>query len=386
MKDDTIIVGAGRHPEDNYGIVNPPVYHASTILFPTMQAYQAEKPPGTVRYGRRGTPTSFALEQAVAELEGADHAVTMCSGLSAVYCALSAFVAGGDHVLMADNVYGPARNIANTILARFGVEITFFDPLIGAHIAGLIRDKTRAVYFESPGSHTFEMLDVPAVAAAARDRGVKVLMDNTWASPLFFKPFEHGVDLVVHAATKYIVGHSDAMLGVVTMRRADYDQLREHTQAMGVCAGPDDIYLGQRGLRTIGVRMRQHQVNAARMAEWLQSRPEVSRVLYPALPEDPGHEIWKRDFLGASGLFGVILKPCENSAVAAMLNGLELFGMGSSWGGYESLLVPSNPAKNRTATTWAPEGPSLRMHVGLEDVDDLIADLEKGFARLKAAA
>lgn len=385
MKDDTIITHSGRHPERHFGVVNTPVFRASTILNPTVADLKAPKGLRDPRYGRRGTPTVFTLEDAVAELEGAHGTVVTPSGLAAVTTALLAFLQTGDHVLMVDCVYGPARRFASTFLKRMGIETTFFDPTIGAGVAELVRDNTKVLYLEAPGSQTFDMQDVPAMSAAVRPRGVKVLIDNTWATPLFFKPYEHGVDVSIHAGTKYIVGHSDAMIGVVTANEESFDAVRDSFDTLGACAGPDDVYLATRGLRTMAVRLRQHQATALKMAQWLQTRPEVSRVLYPALPEDPGHAIWKRDFLGASGLFGVVLKPVSDTAVAAMLDGLELYGMGASWGGYESLILPTDARPYRTATAWAPEGPTLRIHAGLEDVGDLIADLESGFGRLKQA-
>ena len=386
MKDDTIITHSGRHPERHFGVVNTPVFRASTILNATVADLKAPKGLRDPRYGRRGTPTVFTLEDAVAELEGAYGTVVTPSGLAAVTTAMLAFLETGDHVLMVDCVYGPARRFAGTFLKRMGIETTFFDPAIGAGIVELMRPNTKIVYLEAPGSQNFDMQDIPAISAVVRPRGAKVLIDNTWATPLFFKPYEHGVDVSIHAGTKYIVGHSDAMIGVVTANEESFPALRDSFDTLGACAGPDDVYLATRGLRTMAVRLRQHQANATKMAEWLQTRPEVSRVLYPALPDSPGHAIWKRDFLGASGLFGVVLKPVSDTAVAAMLDGLELYGMGASWGGYESLILPTDARPYRTATTWAPEGPTLRIHAGLEDVGDLIADLEEGFGRLKQAA
>jgi cystathionine beta-lyase len=290
----------------------------------------------------------------------------------------------GEHILVADNAYGPTRTFCDKVFARFGVETTYYDPCIGAGIADLMRPNTRAVFCESPGSLTFEVQDVPAIADAAHKRGAVVIADNTWATPLYFDAFAHGVDISVHAATKYIVGHSDAMLGVVSANAANWKQLRDTHGTLGLCVGPDDAYLGQRGLRTLAVRLKQHQANAFALAEWLQQRPEVARVLYPALSQDPGHQLWRRDFKGASGLFGIVLKPVAREAVAAMLDHMELFGMGWSWGGYESLIVPSHLV--RTAKPFAAEGPVLRIHAGLEAVDDLIADLAAGFERLKKAS
>lgn len=389
MKDDTTIVHAGRKPFDNHGIVNPPVYHASTVLFPTVEAWEQARErrdqPGTIVYGRRGTPTTFALQDAMAELEGADHCLAVPSGLAAITAPLLAFLDPGDHMLMVDAVYYPARRFADTLLARMGVETTFYDPAIGAGIAGLIRQNTRVVYLEAPGSQTFEMQDIPAIAEAARKTGAVTMMDNTWATPLYFKPLDFGVDISIMAATKYIVGHSDAMLGLVSARDEHFARVRDSAWTLGMAVGPDDCYLGQRGLRTLSARLARHQESAMKLAEWFEARPEVDRVLYPALPSDPGHEIWKRDFEGASGLFGVVLRDVSPDAVAAMLNGYRYFGMGGSWGGYESLVLPTQPERLRSATTWDAPGPTLRYHAGLEDADDLIADLEAGFERLGAA-
>lgn len=387
MKEDTKIVSAGRNPRAHGGAVNPPVYHASTILFPTVQELENRHSPGPRRmqYGRRGTPTTWALEDALTEIEGGAGTVLYPSGLAAITGALLAFLKSGDHLLMVDTVYYPTRVFCDGILKRFGVETTYYDPALGADIANLMKPNTRVVYCEAPGSLTFEMQDVPATAKAAKAKGAVTMTDNTWASPLFFKPLAHGIDISVHAGTKYIVGHSDAMLGACIANKATFDTLKTAWNELGNAVGPDDVYLGQRGLRTLAVRLRQHQESATAMAKWLQTRPEVSRVLYPALPDDPGHKIWKRDFTGASGLFGAVLKPCKEGAVAAMLDSLEHFGMGFSWGGFESLCIPSHPEKSRSATRWQAEGPVLRFHIGLEDIDDLKADLDAGFARLRKA-
>ena len=389
MKDDTTIVHAGRKPFDNHGIVNPPVYHASTVLFPTVEAWEHARErrdqPGTVVYGRRGTPTTFALQDAMAELEGADHCLVVPSGLAAITAPLLTFLDPGDHMLMVDAVYYPARRFADTLLARMGIETTFYDPAIGAGIAGLIRQNTRVVYLEAPGSQTFEMQDIPAIAEVARKAGAVTMRDTTWATPLYFKPLDFGVDISIMAATKYIVGHSDAMLGLVSARDEHFARVRDSAWTLGMAVGPDDCYLGQRGLRTLSARLARHQESAMKLAEWFEARPEVDRLLYPALPSDPGHEIWKRDFKGASGLFGVVLRETSQDAVAAMLNGYRYFGMGGSWGGYESLVLPTQPERLRSATTWDAPGPTLRYHAGLEDADDLIADLEAGFERLHEA-
>lgn len=386
----TVLAHAGRHPRENHGMVNPPVYHTSTALWPTVAAMDASHAGfehGVYSYGRVGTPTSEAFEDAVTALEGGYGSVAVSSGLAAVNVALTAFAKAGDHVLITDSAYGPTRRYADTVLARFGVEVEYYDPLAGAGIEALFRGNTRLVYLESPGSLTFEVQDVPAIAAAARSRGILTALDNTWATPLGFDAFGHGVDVTVHAATKYMVGHSDAMMGIVGAREKPvWLKLKTFAVTSGHCAGPDDLYLAQRGLRTMGVRLRQHQENALEIARWLQARPEVARVLYPALPQDPGHALWRRDFTAASGLFAIVLQPASTTQVAAMLDGMELFQMGASWGGYESLILPTHPEKIRTATTWQAEGPGVRLHVGLEDPADLIADLEAGLDRLRAAA
>lgn len=383
MKDKTKIVHAGRDPKSNHGAVNQPVYHASTILYPT---YEDLKHPKTrVQYGRRGTPTTFALEDAIMALEGGAGCAIVPSGLNAVTTALLALLSAGDHLLMTDSAYGPTRTFCNTFLKRMGVETTYYDPTIGAGIDTLITDRTKVVFVESPGSLTFEMQDIPAIAAVAHARGAKVVLDNTWASPLFFKPFEHGVDVSIQAATKYVVGHADTMLGTITATEECWPLVHAAHGELGLCAGPDDIYLALRGLRTIDVRLKQHMKQGIELATWLGERDEVSHVFHPALPSHPQHDIWKRDFLGASGLFSIVLKPVEEKALAAMLDGLELFGMGYSWGGFESLVVPSNPKRYRTATTWDYPGRLLRFHAGLEDMDDLKADLDEGFKRLRDA-
>jgi cystathionine beta-lyase len=376
---ETRVVTAGRSPFDHNGLVNPPVYHASTMLHRSMDALEHQGQPYT--YGRRKTPTIEALEKAISELEGGAGTVLCPSGLQACTLALLAVASAGDHVLVTDSIYGPTRTFCDRTLSRFGVNVTYFDPLIGAEIERLFRPNTRAVFLESPGSLTFEIQDVPAIAACARAADVAVILDNTWATPLFFDAIGHGVDISVMAATKYVVGHSDAMLGTVTATAKHYRRLRETHGNLGLCVGPDDIYLGQRGLRTMAVRLKQHQANATRLTEWLAKRPEVERILYPARADDPGHTLWKRDFKGASGLFGVELKPCSKSALAAMLDGMTLFGMGWSWGGYESLIVPAHP--HRSAKKFETKGPLIRIHAGLENADDLIADLDAGLERLK---
>jgi len=390
MRDETTVVHSGLHPERHEGAVNPPVFHASTILSQSVEEYRRKRKdwlqevPGTY-YGRFGTPTTEALQEAVAALEGGYRSLVYPSGLAACAGALLACVSAGDHVLMTDSVYGPTRNFAGGTLRRFGVSTTFFDPHAGRAIESLLQPETRVIYLESPGSLTFEMQDVPAIAEVAHRRSIAVIMDNTWGTPLFFKPFSHGVDVSVQAATKYIVGHSDAMLGVVTCSKEAWPKLKTSTFELGQTAAPDDVYLAQRGLRTLAVRLKQHWQAGVTLAEWVARQPEVERVLHPGLPGDPGHAIWKRDFTGACGLFGVVLKEgISDRALCAMIDGLELYGIGASWGGFESLVVPFDPREARSATEWPHRGPCFRIHAGLENVDDLIADLEAGFKRLRA--
>jgi len=387
LRPDTIATHAGRDPRRFDGVVNTPVFRASTVLFPDVESYQGRDPDDykIMRYGIYGTPTTFALEEAVAQLEGGYAAVALPSGLAAIVAALAAFAQSGAHILMADSVYQPTRNFCDKRLRTLGVEVEYYDPLIGAAIAGLIRPETTAVFCEAPGSHTFEMQDLPAIAAAAHARGVAVLADTTWGTPYFFRAFEHGVDISIHAGTKYISGHSDVMMGIVVTNEQHWLKVRRAVADYGYCVSPDDCYLALRGLRTIGVRMRQQQQSALRIARWLQARPEVLRVLYPALEGDPGYAIWKRDFSGAASLFGVVLKPASDRAVAALIDALLLFGIGSSWGGFESLAIRAYPEKYRSATKWSPGGPLLRLHIGLEDPDDLIADLEQGFSHMEKA-
>ena len=383
MKDPTLITHAGRDTDPHIEIVNPPVYRASTVLFPSAKALHDHSQPYI--YGRRGTPTTRALEQAICALEGGTRTVLLPSGLAAISCALLALLSAGDEVLITDSCYGPARHFADTVLKRMGIAARYYDPTIGSGIAKLITDKTRVVYCESPGSLTLEIQDIPAIAREAHAKGARLIADNTWASPLFCKPLSLGADLVVESATKYIAGHSDVMLGAVTANAQTAKALYETHGSMGSCAAPDDVYLTLRGLRTLSVRMKQHQENARVLAEWLQGRPEVEQVLHPAMPGAPGHEIWRRDFSGAAGTFSVMLKACPEKAVHALVDGLKLFGIGYSFGGYESLVLPSDPAAIRTATPWR-GGPLVRFHIGLEDPTDLITDLEAGFARLAKEA
>ena len=385
LRPDTRLVVGGRDPFAYHGFVNPPVYHASTVLYPSAEDLIAHR--ARYQYGRRGTPTSEALEAAIQAIEGPGCAgvALVPSGLSAIATALLAALESGEHLLVTDSAYRPTRTFCDGVLARLGIETTYYDPLIGAGIAGMFRPNTRTVFVEAPGSQSLEMQDVPAIAAAAHERGLTVLMDNTWATPLYFQAFAKGVDLSIQAGTKYIGGHSDVMLGTISANASLWPRLKETVTTMGLCVGPDDMYLALRGLRTLGVRLERHRQSALTLARWLRERPEVRRVLHPALEDDPGHAIWRRDFTGSSGLFSVVLEPTGEAAVRALLNALELFGMGFSWGGYESLVIVFDCAGYRTATRWAPGGPALRFHIGLEDPNDLIADLERGFAAMAKA-
>jgi cystathionine beta-lyase len=377
LKRETQLVAAGRNFSE-HGIVNPPVYHASTILFPTMQSLQSGDQP--YKYGRRGTPTSRALESAIAQLEGGHDTRVCASGLSAVTTTLLAFLNPGDHLLITDAVYGPVRHFCSTVLKRFGVEATYYDPLAGGDISNLLRPNSRVIYAESPGSQTMDVQDVPAIAAVARKHGAVMILDNTWSGGHFFKAFEHGCDVSIQSATKYIGGHSDLMLGAVTCSAEAWPQFLETFGTLGQFAGPDDMYMALRGLHTLDVRLERHMKNALVMADWLRSRSEVAEVLHPGLPGCRGHDLWKRDFRGASGLFSVLLHMRSATALAAMLDGLELFGMGYSWGGYESLVTPFDA---RSRIGWENTGLGLRFHIGLENTDDLKADLAEGFRRLR---
>jgi cystathionine beta-lyase len=383
FRERTRLVHAGRDPFEQHGFLNTPIYRGSTVLFPTADDLRHGRARFT--YGTKGTPTTAALEQAWTDLSGAAGTVLAPSGLAAVTLALMSCLKAGDHLLVPDSVYRPTRVFCDGVLRRFGVETTYYDPLVGAGIEALMRPNTTAVLTEAPGSQTFEMQDIPAIAEVAHARDAVVVMDNTWATPLFFPPHERGVDLAIEAGTKYAGGASDLLLGMVSANERCFKALRATFDAFAMTPGAEDVFLALRGLRTMAVRLREHERQALDMARWLEARPEVARVLHPALESDPGHAIWKRDFKGSTGLFSVVLKPCSNAAVDALLDGLELFGMGYSWGGYESLVIPFDCTTYRTATQWQPGGPALRFHIGLEDLDDLKADLEAGFERLRAA-
>ena len=374
------MVTAGRMTREHFGSVNTPVYRTSTVLFPDIQSLRTENQP--YKYGRRGTPTSRSFESAIEALEGGARCVALPSGLNAIATAILSVCNAGDHVLMVDTCYGPTRHFCDKTLKRFGIETTYYDPLIGEGIAALFKPNTRAVYCESPGSLTFEIQDVPAIAKAARKRGISVLMDNTWATPVFFRPLDHGVDLSIMSGTKYIGGHADVMVGTITANENHKKRLEDFYGDTGLFLGGDDTYLSLRGVRTLAIRLKRHEESALKIARWLQHRDEVGRVLHPALQSDPGHTIWKRDFKGSSGLFGVELKPVGANALNAFFDGFHHFGLGYSWGGYESLVIRST--FKRTARAFEQQGPLIRFHAGLEDADDLIADIDEAFVRMKA--
>ncbi len=384
MRKDTVLSHAGRSPERFDGAVNVPVIRASTILFPDVETHETSDRFTGVRYGRHGTTTRFAFEETLAQVEGAARVCAVPSGVAAIVVTLLAFTRSGDHILVADNVYGPTRAFCAGRLQRAGVETEFYDPRLGADIAGRLRDNTRLVYCESPGSLTFEMQDIPAIAAAAHARGIPVAADNTWATPYYFRPFEKGIDISIHSATKYIVGHADVILGTIGATEEHWRTIRQTAADYGYAVSPDDCYLALRGLRTLAPRLRQQMQNALVVARWLEQRPEVARVLYPALESDPGHSIWKRDMSGAASLFSIELRPVPEAAVKAAINSLCYFGHGASWGGFESLVTYPKPERVRTATRWQ-SGPILRLHIGLEDPSDLLADLESAFKVLHDA-
>ncbi|WFR96687.1 cystathionine beta-lyase [Rhizobium tumorigenes] len=376
---------AGPKPSDYYGFVNPPVVHASTVLFPNARAMETREQKYT--YGTRGTPTTDALCEAIDELEGSAGTIIVPSGLAAITVPFLAFLSAGDHALIVDSVYTPTRNFCETMLKRLGVAVDYYDPLVGAGIEQLIKPNTRLVHTEAPGSNTFEMQDISAIAAVAHSHGCVVTMDNTWATPLYFKPLDHGVDISIHAATKYPAGHSDVLMGTVSANAAHWQQLHDARIALGICGAPDDAYQVLRGLRTMGIRLERHQQSALALAEWLESREDVARVLHPALPSFPGHDLWKRDFTGSSGIFSIVLAvdtPDMFRAKAhAFLDALSIFGLGYSWGGFESLAVHVNLGDRRICK--APkEGPVLRLQIGLEDVADVKADIERGLAAAAA--
>jgi cystathionine beta-lyase len=378
--DETKLLHLGRDPAAQHGFVNAPIYRGSTVIFPTLDALHRYDQDFT--YGRRGTPTVRALETAIAALEGGHRSWVAPSGLAAITAVLTAFTSAGDHILVADTVYQPTRRVSDRLLSRFGVSVSYYDPLIGAGIAELITEKTKLVIGESPGSQTFEVQDIPAIAEVCRERGVWLAVDNTWATGLYHKPLAMGADISIMAATKYIVGHADAMLGLITASERAAPLIQRAHEDLGLCAGPEDCFLALRGLRTLAVRLERHCNSALEVAAWLAGQSQVARVLHPGLPGHPGHALWRRDFTGSSGLFSLILHPVSKTALAAMLDNLALFGMGYSWGGYESLAIPFDATSYRTATKWAPEGPALRLHIGLDAPADLKLDLAQGLKRL----
>ena len=387
-RDETKLVTGGRRPEWTGRVVNPPVWRASTILFENCAALKAgagHNADGEYHYGRRGMPTQWSLAEALTELEpGAAGTMLYPSGVAAVAGALLSVLKAGDDLLMVDSAYEPTRAFCRHVLAPMGITTRFYDPLVGGGIADLIQPNTAAIFLESPGSLTFEVQDVPAIVAIAKARGIVTILDNTWATPLLFPAIAAGIDLVMLACTKYVVGHSDVMLGSVTATAGHYPKLRRTAQLHGQHVSPDDAYLAARGLRTMAVRMKAHEESALTIARWLRTRAEVAKVLHPALPDCPGHDLWKRDFKGSSGLFSFILHSTDVAARAAFIDGLDHFGIGYSWGGYESLALPIDPAAIRSATRWTEPGLAIRLHFGLEHSDDLIADLARGFDRLKA--
>lgn len=395
-KTGTRLIHAGRTPHEFKGVVNTPVFHASTVLAPSLNAWRTVRsapPPNypegidaPITYGVSGTPTTYRLEAALCEIYKAGDVVMTSSGLSAITAGLLAVLQAGDHLLMTDTAYFPTRKFCDQVLAKYGVETTYYDPRIGAGIAHLIRPNTKCVYTESPGSQTFEIQDIPAIAEQAHKAGAAVMMDNTWGTPLFCDPFALGVDIVNEAVTKYIGGHSDVIMGLIASTREYAGQIRATVRLHGHYVAPDDLYLAARGLRTMEFRLRQTGQTGLALATWLENRPEIETVFHPALESHPDHALWQRDFSGCSGLFSAVFKPVPDQALAAFYDGLALFGMGASWGGFESLVKPTDVSLERSATEWPYEGPIVRFYTGLEDPEDLIADVEAGLDRLRRVA
>ena len=385
--EDTKLVTGGRRKEWTHGIVNPPVYRASTCLFDTYAQLRERVADPTAKqlfYGRKGTPTQWALEEAISDLEGAEGTMLFPSGIAAVTTSILSQVKAGDHILITDSAYEPTRSFANGVLKSMNVETDYYDPLVGAGIEKLVRENTSVILLESPGSLTFEVQDIPAIVAVAKKHKITTIADNTWSTPLLFKPLEHGVDISVEACTKYFCGHSDVMIGSASANGAVFKKLSRTAYQMGHTVSPDDAFLTSRGLRTLKVRLKAHEENALKVAAWLKGHPAVAKVLHPAFEDCPGHEVWTRDFAGSSGLFSIVLQKGEYPDTAAMVDKMRLFKMGFSWGGYESLILPSDPSGSRSATKWEAPGPLLRLHIGLEDTDDLIADLSDGLDRYMA--
>ncbi len=382
LKNRTKLVHAGRKPSEQSGFVNTPIYRGSTVLFQTLDDLTNRRMPFT--YGTQGSPTTQALQTAWTDLCGAAGTELVPTGLAAIALAFFTAIKAGDHILVSDSVYRPNRIFCDSVLKRMGVETTYYEPLIGAKIETLIRPNTSVIFLETPGSQTFEIQDIPAITAIARAKGICTILDNTWATPLFFQAHAHGVDISLEAGTKYLSGHSDLLLGLISANEQWYPALHATADAFAMCPGPEDVFLALRGMRTLELRLKEAERQGLAMAQWLTSRKEVTQVLHPALPSSQGYEIWKRDFLGSSGLFSALLAPCSQKALAAFLDGLELFGMGYSWGGFESLIIPFDCKSYRTATAWTPAGPALRFSIGLEDLEDLQADLDAGFERMRA--
>ena len=381
---ETIVTHAGRNPQQHWGYVNTPVYRGSTIVFPTLDALESTEP--RFDYGRTGNPSSAAVEEVISELEGAAETVLAPSGLSAISLALMTVLKSGDDVLITDSAYQPTRRVSDGLLKRMGISVRYYDPHAGAALETLLADRTRAIFVESPGSLTFEVQDLPAIARLARARDIAVIVDNSWATPIFHNPLALGADIVVHAGTKMFVGHSDTMFGTASANEKWARDLKTTHRQLGLCAAPDDCFMAARGLRTLAIRMKEHSERSTALARWLEEQPGVRRVIHPALPSHPDHSLFERDFRGAGSVFAVLLDARPRAALAAMVDGFDLFGMGWSWGGYESLCLPIHPEKARTATAWDEPGPMLRIHTGLEGLDDLKADLAAGLARYRAAS
>ncbi len=380
---ETILTHTGRHPEQHFGFVNTPVFRGSTVVFPTLDAIESTEP--RFDYGRTGNPSSAAVEESITALEGAAGTVLAPSGLSAIALALLTVLSAGDEILVTDSAYQPTRRVSDGVLARMGIVVTYYDPRIAGGIEALNTDKTKAIFVESPASLTFEVQDLPAIAAVANPRGIAIIVDNSWATPLYYHPLAMGADIVVHAGTKMFVGHSDAMFGTASANAKWWSRLKETHLRLGLCASPDDCFLAARGLRTLALRMKEHSARSTEIAGWLEGQAGMRKVIHPALASHPDNALFKRDFSGAGSVFSVLLEPKPRAALAAMVDGFGLFGMGWSWGGYESLCLPIHPEKVRTAVKWTEPGPMLRLHIGLEGVDDLKADLASALARYRAA-
>ena len=376
----TLVTQIGRKPEDQFGFINPPIYRGSTVLFPDVATLESLNQPYT--YGTKGTPTVRLLEEAWSILAGAEDSVTVPSGLAAICLAVMTATQAGDHILISDSVYQPTRHFCDKILAKFGVLIEYYDPHLSDQISHLFRERTTAIIVESPGSQSMEIQDVPAISKAAREKGICVILDNTWATPIFFPPHDRGADLVIEAGTKYLSGHSDLLIGLVSANKKWAKRLRTTFNAFAIGAGPDECSLALRGLRTMAVRLNAQQKSALEIADWLSKQEQVESVLHPALVSHPDYKLWKRDFLGSSGVFSIILNERYRKYIAEFLDKLELFGIGFSWGGFESLVLPFDCKEYRTATRWNPPGPCLRFSIGLEDVNDLKEDLTTGLMRL----